>query len=198
MEEIISQPKNLRLRRSWQWRQSWTAFAKHVPEEDDKNCLDGKSLWFRKSFSNGKNLISQKICQIWREIHVTKCGKISFPRTYWSTLFFKPTFIAIEIEILHILWHRIKKCGHFWKWSCLLATIAYRKNITSGQSSLIWELQQCIVQSVETDITKSKGIDILLRTKGSQKEIKWAKYLLCIICWIAIWFSWVFFMSYWM
>ena len=60
----------------------------------------------------------------------------------------------------------------FLKVFCLLGTIAYRNNITSGQRSLIWEFQQYIIQSVETDITKSKDIFILLATKGSQKEIK--------------------------
>ena len=45
---------------------------------------------FERAFQR-EELISQQICQIWREIHLTKCEKICFPRTYWSTLFFKPS-----------------------------------------------------------------------------------------------------------
>ena len=55
---------------------------------------------------------------------------------------------------------------------CLLAIIVYRKNITTDQPSLIWEFQQCIIQSVEPGIKKLKDIYILLTTKGSQKKIK--------------------------
>ena len=32
-----------------------------------------------KEFFKRKNLISQKFCQVWREIHFTKFGKICFP-----------------------------------------------------------------------------------------------------------------------
>ena len=38
---------------------------------------------FERAFQR-EELISQKTCQIWREIHFTKCGKICLPRTHWS------------------------------------------------------------------------------------------------------------------
>ena len=110
---------------------------------------------FAKDFQQ-VDLILEKICHIWRDIHFIKCGKICFQRTYWSTLFFKVTFIAIEIKTIHILWYQLKKCGHFLECFCLLAIIVYQKNITTGQRSLILKFQQCIIQSVEPGITKSR------------------------------------------
>ena len=65
--------------------------------------LEGKKSLVLKELFKGKNLILQEICQIWREIHLTKRGKICFPRTYPSTLFFKPSLSQSRSKQPHFM-----------------------------------------------------------------------------------------------
>ena len=61
-----------------------------LPNKYQKKTTRWKKVsGFERAFQR-EEPISPKICQILKEIHLTQCGKICFPGTYWSTLLLKP------------------------------------------------------------------------------------------------------------